>query len=105
MVWWNGILFSVKMFKLRESAHTHNAIVGSVVVARRSLILNPAPHPDQPGGFMDPSQYHQEYRAYMEFALQRFLIEQRGFTEYDAKTKVMQDFEEVEREARAAGYL
>ena len=51
---------------------------------------------------MDPSQYHQEYRAYMEFALQRFLIEQRDFTEYDAKTKVMQDFEEVEREAREA---
>lgn len=61
--------------------------------------------PPNPETFMDPSQYHQEYRAYMEFALQRFLIEQRGFTEYDAKTKVMQDFEEVEREAREAGYL
>lgn len=61
--------------------------------------------PPNPETFMDPSQYHQEYRAYMEFALQRFLIEQRDFTEYDAKTKVMQDFEEVEREAREAGYL
>lgn len=54
---------------------------------------------------MDPSQYHQEYRAYMELALQRFLIEQHGFTEHDARTKVMQDFEEVEREARKSGYL
>ena len=36
-----------------------------------------------------------EYELYVEYALQKWLIEEKGYTEYDAKIKVMQDFEEV----------
>ena len=53
----------------------------------------------------DQNSYHKEYRTYMEYALQRFLIDKKGFSEYDAKIKVMRDFEEVESEAKEQGYL
>jgi hypothetical protein len=51
------------------------------------------------------NHYSREYQAYLEYALQRFLIEQRGYTEKDAQDKVTLDFEEVERDARDAGFL
>ncbi len=54
---------------------------------------------------MDPNQYQKEYRQYLEYALQRYLIENHQYSENDARTKVMQDFEEVERQARKDGYL
>lgn len=41
----------------------------------------------------------------MEYALQRFLIEKKNYSEYDAQVKVMRDFEEVEAEAQKEGYL
>ena len=54
---------------------------------------------------MTENQYHKEYREYLEFALQKFLQEEEGLSEYDARTQVMQDFENVEKRARLAGYL
>ena len=42
---------------------------------------------------------------YLTYALQRYLIEHCNYTEKDAEIKVMQDFEEVEQEAREAGFL
>ena len=53
----------------------------------------------------DQNSYHKEYRTYMEYALQRFLTDKKGFSEYDAKIKVMRDYEEVHAEAKAEGYL
>ena len=38
-----------------------------------------------------------EYEQYAEYALERYLIEKEGYEEYDAKVKVMQDYEEVRR--------
>jgi len=37
----------------------------------------------------------QEYGMYAEYALERYLIEKEGYNEYDAKVKVMQDYDEV----------
>jgi hypothetical protein len=54
---------------------------------------------------MDSNAYNKEYREYFEYALQRFLIEQRSYSEYDAQIRVMQEFEVVEQEAREAGFL
>ena len=54
---------------------------------------------------MTENQYHKEYREYLELALQRFLEEKEGLSEYDARIQVMQDFENVEKLARLAGYL
>ena len=54
---------------------------------------------------MTENQYHKEYREYLEFALQKYLQEKDGLSEYDAQTQVMQDFENVEKRARLAGYL
>ena len=54
---------------------------------------------------MTENQYHKEYREYLDFALQKFLQEKEGLSEYDARTQVMQDFENVEKRARLAGYL
>ncbi|MBF0288878.1 MAG: hypothetical protein HQM14_13765 [SAR324 cluster bacterium] len=51
------------------------------------------------------NSYQKEYRIYMEYALQQYLMEQRGLSEYDAKIKVMQDFEALQIEAKASGYL
>lgn len=53
----------------------------------------------------DINQYHKEYRIYMEYALQRFLIEHHDMSEKDAQIKVMQDFAEVEMMAKEAGFL
>lgn len=53
----------------------------------------------------EESAYNKEYRLYMEYALQRYLIEKKGYSEYDANIKVMRDFEEVEQEAKQARYL
>ena len=46
---------------------------------------------------MTENQYHKEYREYLEFALQKFLQEKEDLSEYDARTQVMQDFENVEK--------
>ena len=54
---------------------------------------------------MTENQYNKEYREYLELALQRFLEEKEGLSEYDARIQVMQDFENVEKRARLAGYL
>ena len=51
------------------------------------------------------NQYSREYQSYLTYALQRYLIEHCNYTEKDAEIKVMQDFEEVEQEARKAGFL
>ena len=51
------------------------------------------------------NQYSREYQAYLTYALQRYLTEHCNYTEKDAEIKVMQDFEEVEQEAREAGFL
>ena len=39
----------------------------------------------------------QEYEQYAEYALERYLIEKEGYEEYDAKVKVMQDYDEVKK--------
>ncbi len=51
------------------------------------------------------NSYQKEYRIYMEYALERYLIERRGLSEYDARIKVMQDFEALQVEAKAYGYI
>ena len=51
------------------------------------------------------NQYSREYQSYLTYALQRYLIEHCNYAEKDAEIKVMQDFEEVELEAREAGFL
>ena len=38
-----------------------------------------------------------EYEQYAEYALERYLIEKEGYEEYDAKVKVMQDYDEVKK--------
>ena len=38
-----------------------------------------------------------EYEQYASYALERYLIEKEGYDEYDAKVKVMQDFDEVKK--------
>ena len=37
---------------------------------------------------MTENQYHKEYREYLEFALQKYLQEKEGLSEYDARTQV-----------------
>ena len=54
---------------------------------------------------MSADLYNKEYRMYMEYALQRYLIEKKGYTEEDAKLKVLQEFEEVEQSAIADKYI
>ena len=49
--------------------------------------------------------YNKEYRQYLEYALQRYLINSEGYSETDARTKVLQDFELVEERAKKAGFL
>ena len=41
------------------------------------------------------NRYNKEYEQYYIYALEQFLIKSRGYSEYDAKVKVMQSFEEV----------
>ena len=42
-------------------------------------------------------KYKQEYEQYADYALERYLIEKEGYNEYDAKVKVMQDYDEVKK--------
>ena len=42
-------------------------------------------------------KYKQEYEQYADYALERYLIEKEGYDEYDAKVKVMQDYDEVKK--------
>ena len=42
-------------------------------------------------------KYRQEYELYADYALKRYLIEKEGYNEYDAKVKVMQDYDEVKK--------
>ena len=54
---------------------------------------------------MPENPYPPECREYLAVALQRLRQEKEGLSEYDARTQVMQDFENVEKRARLAGYL
>ena len=45
----------------------------------------------------EPMKYRQEYEMYADYALERYLIEKEGYDEYDAKVKVMQDYDEVKK--------
>ena len=42
-------------------------------------------------------KYRQEYELYAASELERYLIEKEGYNEYDAKVKVMQDYDEVKK--------
>ena len=44
------------------------------------------------------TRYNKEYEQYYIFALEQFLINTYGYSEYDAKVKVMQDFDEVKED-------
>jgi len=44
------------------------------------------------------NQYNKEYREYYNYALEQFLINTYDYDEYDARVKVMQDFEEVKKD-------
>ena len=44
------------------------------------------------------NRYNKEYEQYYIYALEQFLINTYGYSEYDAKVKVMQDFEEVKED-------
>ena len=44
------------------------------------------------------TRYNKEYEQYYIYALERFLINTYGYSEYDAKVKVMQDFDEVKED-------
>ena len=46
--------------------------------------------------------YSKEYEQYVIFALERFLVESKHYSEYDAHVKVMQDYEEVKKDYNAA---
>ena len=44
------------------------------------------------------TRYNKEYEQYYIYALEQFLINTYGYSEHDAKVKVMQDFEEVKED-------
>ena len=44
------------------------------------------------------TRYNKEYEQYYIYALEQFLINTYGYSEYDAKVKVMQDFDEVQED-------
>ena len=44
------------------------------------------------------NRYNKEYEQYYIYALEQFLIKIYGFSEHDAKVKVMQDFDEVKED-------
>ena len=44
------------------------------------------------------NRYNKEYEQYYIYALEQFLINTYGYSEYDAKVKVMQDFDEVKED-------
>lgn len=43
-------------------------------------------------------RYNKEYEQYYIYALEQFLIKTYGYSEHDAKVKVMQDFDEVKED-------
>ena len=43
-------------------------------------------------------KYNKEFQDYYEYALERFLIDIHGYSERDARIKVMQDFDEVKKD-------
>ena len=50
------------------------------------------------GGDSVENRYNKEYEQYYIYALEQFLIKTYGFSEHDAKLKVMQDFDEVKED-------
>ena len=44
------------------------------------------------------NRYNREYEQYYIYALEQFLIKTYGYSEHDAKVKVMQDFDEVKED-------
>ena len=44
------------------------------------------------------NRYNKEYEQYYIYALEQFLIKTSGFSEHDAKVKVMQDFDEIKKD-------
>ena len=48
------------------------------------------------------NSYNKEYEQYYVYALEQFLINERGFSEFDAKIKVMQNFDEVKEDFEKA---
>ena len=44
------------------------------------------------------NRYNKEYEQYFIYALEQFLINTYGYSENDAKVKVMQDFDEVKKD-------
>ena len=44
------------------------------------------------------NRYNKEYEQYYIYALEQFLINTYGYSEYDAKVKVMQDFDKVKED-------
>ena len=44
------------------------------------------------------NQYNKEYREYYNYALEQFLINTYDYDEYDARVKVMQDYDEVKKD-------
>ena len=46
---------------------------------------------------MEP-RYNNEYRQYYFYALEQFLIKTYGYSEHDARIKVMQDYDEIKED-------
>lgn len=44
------------------------------------------------------NRYNKESEQYYIYALEQFLIRSHGFSEHDAKVKVMQDFDEIKED-------
>ena len=44
------------------------------------------------------NRYNKEYQEYFVYALEQFLIRTYDYSEYDARVKVMQDYEEVKKD-------
>ena len=46
------------------------------------------------------TRYNKEYRQYYIYALEQFLIKTYGYSEHDARIKVMQDYDEVKEDLK-----
>ena len=44
------------------------------------------------------TKYNKEYQQYYIYALEQFLIKTYGFSEHDARIKVMQDYDGVKED-------
>ena len=51
------------------------------------------------------NQYSKEYEAYMEYALEQYLVKEKKMTPEEAKLKVSQEYERVMEEAKADRFL